>query len=820
MAYEKGTLNGHPIIQDSEDPGVPITDYGDDTGDIVASNSAWIANNYIHLSALGGLTATDGVFVVGNGTTFVAESGATARTSLGLGTLATVSPTGTASDSTYLRGDGAWVEISASGDLLAANNLDDLDDASVARTNLGLGDLAVMDAVAIVNLTATGTPSASTYLRGDGAWTTIPGGGDMLASNSLSDVASVVTARENLGLEIGVDIQAYSTHLAALASLSKADGIFVVGNGTTFVAESGSTARTSLGLGTLATQNTVSDDNWSGTDLAVANGGTGSSTASGARTNLGLVIGTDIPAYRRVGTITVTSAGGVKTYHEPSDNTAAACGTALLAAAAALEAGGTIDCDPRASYDLSTPLSVSTDNANVRFNRARVKQLAAQDYVIALNAASGTEQLVSGLELDVNGVSVTVTTERGEGIRLSGDGRITLEDSYIYNCPVGDAASCVRTHGTGKKTLRRLRVDNPGWACLHIRSYECDVIDCQLDVSAAKVGATKQRWIDMDAANFGHVRIIGGRWWTDQAINAQAVFDPGSTFNASQVTVEGVDIDCGANCTNSTSGEGVIKPDEVTQFVMRGCRQRHSAANFVYLLWLGSAVDYVSVSDTHGTGIIHAGDGSGINIEECYVNRSSFGRGCTNAVKHAMTNMRAYRFLDIQNSSFWNLIGSGTQAAGLRGVFENYSTSTTQRIRVKNCFFDTYFSEVGYVFRHVREIGHIGISGTRIANRGASGTVLAPTPAQRLMATCSYEDPFTAKLQWREVNRESSTAFVTLGTTTWDHHHPAPTDTTPWGQLTGPPGSAILNMNYGPDGNGLVQMYVLDSLGDYVDASS
>lgn len=156
------------------------------------------------LTDIAGLSPTDNGIIIGNGTNFVIETGATARTSLGL---------------------------------------------------------------------AIGT-DVQAY---DADLTTLGAGGS--------------SARSFLGLAIGTDVQAYDAQLADIAGLTPTDNNFIVGNGSNFVTESGSTVRTSLGLGTIATQDasnvTITGGSISGiTDLAIADGGTGASTANAAINNL------------------------------------------------------------------------------------------------------------------------------------------------------------------------------------------------------------------------------------------------------------------------------------------------------------------------------------------------------------------------------------------------------------------------------------------------------------------------------------------------------------------------------------------------------
>jgi len=122
---------------------------------------------------------------------------ATARTNLGLGSLATQSGTFSGTSSGTNTGDQDLSTL-----VVKANNLSDLANAATARTNLGLGSLATQSG------TFSGTSSGTN--TGDQDLSTLA-----VKANNLSDLANAATARTNLGLGTAALLAGSGTNDAA-----------------------------------------------------------------------------------------------------------------------------------------------------------------------------------------------------------------------------------------------------------------------------------------------------------------------------------------------------------------------------------------------------------------------------------------------------------------------------------------------------------------------------------------------------------------------------------------------------------------------------
>jgi hypothetical protein len=135
-------------------------------------------------------------------------------------------------------------------------------DAATARTNLGLAigtDVQAYDAELAALAGLTSAANKLPYFTGSGTAALT----DLTSqARGLLDDASYSDMRTTLGLAIGTDVQAYNSTLAAVA-------------GGTYTGDD-----------SITTVGTITSGVWNGTDVAIADGGTGAGTAANARNNL------------------------------------------------------------------------------------------------------------------------------------------------------------------------------------------------------------------------------------------------------------------------------------------------------------------------------------------------------------------------------------------------------------------------------------------------------------------------------------------------------------------------------------------------------
>ena len=183
--------------------------------------------------------------------------------------------------------DGDYIEITGTGGTI---------------TSFGTGDLGVKRTLYFSGASNTITHNATSMICPNGVNMTVLAGEQLVVRSLGSGNWIVELQNKNSTAALG-KLTLAADKLPYMSSTTAMSLTDLTSFGRSLIDDaSASAARTTLGLGTISTQDssnvTITGGSIYGiTDLPVADGGTGASTAANARINLGVVIGTDVQGY-------------------------------------------------------------------------------------------------------------------------------------------------------------------------------------------------------------------------------------------------------------------------------------------------------------------------------------------------------------------------------------------------------------------------------------------------------------------------------------------------------------------------------------------
>lgn len=370
---------------------------------------------------------------------------------------------------------------------------DDIDDLTAAGISGGVfdakGDLIAGSADNLYDNLTVG--SNGTFLKADSTQTL----GLIWATLAIADVSgltSALAAKQDASTaatdsELSAAIAALSSVYQPLDSdLTSIAAVSTTAYGRALLAlADGSAARTYIGLGTISTQDSSSVSITGGTitgitDLAVADGGTGASTASAARTNLGLGTASTLDSDTD-GTLAANSDSKIatqkatKTYVDAEATTRAAADTTEATARAAADtteattraAADTAESTARAAADtaaIATAEAYSIQRANhtgtqtastisdfdTQVRTSRLDQMAPPTSNLSINSKKLTNVADGTQPLDGVNLEQLLASEiaAAAGLLVKSTARVASTANVTY-----DSASATVIQGTGSLSI-------------------------------------------------------------------------------------------------------------------------------------------------------------------------------------------------------------------------------------------------------------------------------------------------------------------------------------------------------------------------------